>query len=294
MITIFTTPKDFKNEFEIIQKNAINSWRMLSDDIEIIIMGNSTGAKDMAESIQAVYIKNVPSSENDVPTVSGLFKTAERIARHELLCYINADIILPKNFLDTICVLKDVKKKILAVGHRWDLEVKEKINFYDPQKENDFWSYAKAVSKKHAPTGIDYFIFNKNTFKKIPDLVIGRFGWDNWLLWYARRNFVALIDLSLSVFAIHQNHTYVFKGFKSSSAVELSKDGLLNKNIVKNRTLNLLDTNYVFKNDTVKKKKSEEFMNRNMGKLPIIFPEFGALLVIYKKTYRRIKKYFNK
>ena len=105
---------------------------------------------------------------------------------------------------------------------------------------------------------------------------------------------MALIDLSLSVFAIHQNHTYVFKGFKSSSSVELSKDGLLNKNIVKNRTLNLLDTNYVFKNDTVKKKKSEEFMNRNMGKLPIIFPEFGALLVIYKKTYRRIKKYFNK
>ena len=32
---------------------------MLSNDIEIIIMGNSIGAKDMAESIQAVYIKNV-------------------------------------------------------------------------------------------------------------------------------------------------------------------------------------------------------------------------------------------
>ena len=89
MITIFTTPKDFKNEFEIIQKNAINSWRMLSNDIEIIIMGNSIGSKDMAESIQAVYIKNVPSSENDVPTVSGLFKIAERNARHKLLCYIN-------------------------------------------------------------------------------------------------------------------------------------------------------------------------------------------------------------
>tara|TARA_Y100000591_G_scaffold247033_1_gene218093 strand:- start:871 stop:1755 length:885 start_codon:yes stop_codon:yes gene_type:complete len=294
MITIFTTPKDFKNEFEIIQKNAINSWRMLSNDIEIIIMGNSIGAKDMAESIQAVYIKNVPSSENDVPTVSGLFKTAERNARHKLLCYINADIILPKNFLDTISVLKNVKKKFLAVGHRWDLDVKEEINFYNPQKKNDFWNYAKTVSIKHAPTGIDYFIFNKNTFRKIPDLVIGRFGWDNWLLWYARRNFMALIDLSLSVFAIHQNHTYVFKGFKSSSAVVLSKDGLLNKKLIQNRKLNLSDTNYIFKNGTLKKKKSREFINRNLGKLPIIFPEFGVLLVIYKKTYRRIKKYFNR
>ena len=103
---------------------------------------------------------------------------------------------------------------------------------------------------------------------------------------------MALIDLSLSVFAIHQNHTYVFKGFKSPSAVELSKDGLLNKKIIKDRALNLLDTNYVFKNGTVKKKSSRVFINRNLGKLPIIFPEFGALLVIYKKTYRRIKKYF--
>ena len=38
----------------------------------------------------------------------------------------------------------------------------------------------------------------------------------------------------------------------------------------------------------VKKKDSEEFVNRNLGKLPIIFPEFSTLLVIYKKTYRRI------
>ena len=77
-------------------------------------------------------------------------------------------------------------------------------------------------------------------------------------------------------------------------ASESSKDGILNKNIVKSRTLNLLDTNYVFENNTIKKKRSKEFINRNLGKLPIIFPEFGALLVIYKKTYRRIKKYFNK
>ena len=94
------------------------------------------------------------------------------------------------------------------------MDVKEEINFCDPQKENDFWNYAKTVSIKHAPTGIDYFIFNKNTFRKIPDLVIGRFGWDNWLLWYARRNFMALIDLSLSVFAIHTKSHLCFQRFQ--------------------------------------------------------------------------------
>ena len=292
MITIFTTPKDFKNEFEIIQKNAINSWRALSNDIEIIIMGNSFGAKEVADSIKAIYIKNVPSSESDVPTLPGLFKTAEKSARYELLCYINADIILPKNFLDVINLLKKNGKNFLAVGHRWDLKVKKEINFYDSKMNNTFWNYAKIYSKKHAPTGIDYFIFKKNTFKNIPDLVIGRFCWDNWLLWYARRKFMALIDLSSLIFAIHQNHTYLFQTFKSSSDVELSRDGLLNKKLIKNRGLNLLDTNFIFKNKKLKKKDSEEFVNRNLGKLPIIFPEFSSLLVIYKKTYRRIKNFF--
>ena len=40
MITIFSTPKDFDGEFEIIQKNAMSSWRAISKDIEIIIMGD--------------------------------------------------------------------------------------------------------------------------------------------------------------------------------------------------------------------------------------------------------------
>ena len=94
------------------------------------------------------------------------------------------------------------------------------------------------------------------------------------------------------IFAIHQNHTYLFQTFKSSSDVELSRDGLLNKKLIKNRGLNLLDTNFIFKNKKLKKKDSEEFVNRNLGKLPIIFPEFSSLLVIYKKTYRRIKNFF--
>ena len=39
MITIFCTPKNFEGIFDIIQKNALRSWRNLSDDLEIIIFG---------------------------------------------------------------------------------------------------------------------------------------------------------------------------------------------------------------------------------------------------------------
>lgn len=293
MITIFTTPKDFENEFKLIQENAINSWRALSNDIEIIIMGNSNGAKEMSDQVQGIYIQNVPSSDHKIPTIPGLFETAERIANNELLCYVNADIILPKNFLHTIEFISKVRKKFLAVGHRWDLNIKEKINFYDEYEKKTFWNYAKKNSEKHAPTGIDYFIFKKYTFNNIPNLVIGRFGWDNWLLWYSRRNFMALIDLSANVFAIHQNHSYKFQNFKNSSEVQQSRDGLLNKKLTYKKGLNLLDANYFYNNGKIIKKTSDDYINRNLGKLPSIFPELSWLLIIYKKIYRRIKKIFD-
>ena len=41
MITIFSTPKNFNGKFKTIQLNAIRSWRNLSSDIQIIILGNS-------------------------------------------------------------------------------------------------------------------------------------------------------------------------------------------------------------------------------------------------------------
>ena len=42
-------------------------------------------------------------------------------------------------------------------------------------------------SKKGSPAAIDYFVFRKNSLKNIPDFVVGRPGYDNWLIWYARR-----------------------------------------------------------------------------------------------------------
>ena len=43
----------------------------------------------------------------------------------------------------------------------------KKINFNDEKECKIFWSYANKKSKKHACTGIDYFIFRKIFFQFI-------------------------------------------------------------------------------------------------------------------------------
>ena len=84
MLTIFTTPKDFTGEFDFIQRNALYSWRSISEEIEIIIIGDSLGAKKAAKLISAKYIQDVATSSQGTPTISGLLETGEKCANNNM------------------------------------------------------------------------------------------------------------------------------------------------------------------------------------------------------------------
>jgi hypothetical protein len=57
---------------------------------------------------------------------------------------------------------------------------------------------------------IDYFVFPRGVFRELPPMVIGRVGWDNFLLWKARALKLPLVDASAVVTAVHQNHDYAY------------------------------------------------------------------------------------
>ena len=214
-----------------------------------------------------------------MPLISDMVKIGTKISSNNLLMLINADIILPIDFLKKISIFTKTNKKFLTVGHRWDMDVCDYIDFFNPKNAMKFWNEVELKSKKHSCSGMDYFLFRKGTIKNIPDFAIGRFGWDNWILWYARRNLIPLVDATEEIKVVHQNHIYV-----NHKKVDLEH----NSELSKNNSLNILDSNYALSNGLIRKKKSKEFINRNLGKLPIIFPELRTFLIIYKKMYRRL------
>ena len=61
----FLYPKNFEGIFDIIQKNAIRSWRHLSNDIEIIIFGDSKGAKEISDEVEGIYYPDVKCSKTE-------------------------------------------------------------------------------------------------------------------------------------------------------------------------------------------------------------------------------------
>ena len=290
MITIFGTPKNFEGIFDTIQTNAINSWRAQGLDVEIIIFGDSKGARKIAKSINAIYVPEIKTSNKGVPLISDLFQKADKLTKNDLLVFVNSDILLPLDFFTKIKKIQNIPNKYLMVGHRWDCDVDFKIDFLNKKNYKKVWNKLFFKSKKHRPSGIDYFIYKKNTFKNIPDFSVGRPGYDNWIVWHARRRLIPVIDLSDELKVIHQNHHFKFHNLVNDPKVFIEEDGARNMEFIGENALNLCDANYILSSNKIIKNTTDEFINRNLGKLEKIYPELYYFFNYYKRIKRRFLK----
>jgi len=232
MLTIFTTPKPFSGHNKVIQINAIRSWLLLRPECQVILIGDEKGVAEVASALGVLHIPDVECNEYGTPLIDSMFSRAQNIARYQLMCYVNADIILMSDFLPAVQSVH--KYPFLMVGQRWDLELNESLKFDDTQWESRLRTHVTEQGKLHPKGGSDYFVYSRGLYDDIPPFVIGRGGWDNWLIYQARRLRVPVIDASKVITAVHQNHDYshipsgeavVWKGPEAIRNLELTREG---------------------------------------------------------------------
>ncbi len=208
MITIFAMPKAFRGHIGIIQRNAIESWTRLSIKPEIILLGTDEGTADVAREFGVRHLPEVARNAEGTPLVNDLFAQGQRYAANDLLCYVNADIILLDDFSAAVQKIAQLRSPLLMVGQRTDLDIAQPIDFSNSAWERRLREEARASGILRTPTLIDYFAFTKGLYADLLPLALGRGGWDNWLIWRARSRKASVIDASSAVLAVHQNHDY--------------------------------------------------------------------------------------
>jgi hypothetical protein len=218
MLTLFAVPRPFAGEFARIQRNALNSWRALGDQVEIVLIGSEAGVAEEAADIRAAHVPTVQTDEWGTPLVNDVFRIGVEVAQGEWLAYVNADILLMNNFLLALDALRGLRKPLLVIGQRWDLDLQASLDFSDATWDRKLVQEVKARGKLHAPSGIDYFLFRRGTWNEIPPFALGRTMWDNWLVFSARARGLAVVDATCGILAIHQNHGYGFYPKGSDSA----------------------------------------------------------------------------
>ena len=208
-ITLFAVPRSFEGEIGTIQINAVESWRRLKPRPEILFMfiSGRQGVKEIAERYGCRLVTDVRRNEHGTPLVSDIFKKGQAAASHPIKGYINADIVLPPSFMGAIGRIGEHFDRFLMIGQRWDFYHPHPIDFSDEYWWMGFIKRAQKRGKLHSPTGVDYFIYGGWEYPRIPNFYLGCRAWDNWLVWYALRQGIPVIDVTQVVCAVHIGKT---------------------------------------------------------------------------------------
>ena len=207
MLTLFTIPKAFQGQIGIIQRNAIQSWTLLRPRCEIILLADDDGTAMAAQELGVQHIPNIPRNEFGTPLLNVAFQQAEDCSKHDLVCHVNADIILMTDFADAVQRVQALSSRFLMTARRRDLEVPDRLDFeqgWEERLRRDLSAHGKLSHN----TGIDFWVYTKGLFDKMPPFAVGRIATDSWLLHRARMMKADLIDSTNEVASIHQNHDY--------------------------------------------------------------------------------------
>lgn len=207
MLTLFTSPKPFTGPISQIQKNAIGSWLDLHPAVEILLIGNEQGMAEAAEEFGVMHIPEIDRNDQGTPLISSVFEKARAHAKYPILCFANADMLFFDDFIPAVSLASDQLEKYLILGQRWDLEVQRRLSFENGWQQK-MRSEIEQVGALHPPAGSDYFVFPKTQFNAIPAFALGRAGWDNWMIYAARSANIPVLDATMAITAVHQNHDY--------------------------------------------------------------------------------------
>ncbi|MEY2588608.1 MAG: hypothetical protein QOJ67_592, partial [Acidimicrobiaceae bacterium] len=80
MLTFLATPKAFEGLFNVIQRNAITSWTLLSPRPEIILFGDDPGTAALCEELGLRHVPDVALSDRGTPLLNDIFERGQRMA----------------------------------------------------------------------------------------------------------------------------------------------------------------------------------------------------------------------
>jgi hypothetical protein len=290
MITFFTIPKPFRGHIDIIQKNALASWKRMQPACEILILGDEFGAKEAAAEFGARLLPELPRNARGTPLVSAAFQAAAREAAHAWLCYVNADIILPSAFPTLLRAVRS--PKTLFVGQRWNLALSERFDFQAPGAEERLRALLRQGGELFLPNGMDYFLLRKESpLTALPPFAVGRPYWDCWLIYRARQLGYAVVDATAAAPVIHQQHDYrhVPGGTGASWQGPEAEEQLALLGSLE-RCFSVWNATHVWRNGAIRLALEEKYLRGRLRAFPVLHPVLGWPLAVARDALRAARR----
>jgi hypothetical protein len=207
VITFVTIPKPFEGHTDTIQRNAISSWLRVGPGVRVLLAGDETGVDEAAAELGVDHLPDLPRNEHGTPLLDEAFRLAEEKAGTGLVCFVNADILMPPSLAGAARAVSARADRFLVIGDCWNVRVETLLD-----ADSVDWVGLLGHARRRGADALDYFLFTPGIFGHVPPFAVGRMVWDNWLVWKARDRGAVVVDATSVVRAVHQDHSYVHVG----------------------------------------------------------------------------------
>lgn len=222
LVTIFLTPfrVDRSTPKGLIQINTISALAILPG-VTVVLFAEDNSVDDIAAAFDLTVLRSFATNKFGTPVLRDLFLRVLDISTTPFVGYMNGDILVAEDFTHTLsAVLMAIRQgvmnpSVLVVGRRFNVEAEnlEKRNLVLSPGDTvqDVDRVRRGLFGKHKPRPFmdvaeDYFVVSRGAFNwtEIPAFVIGRPGYDNWLVDFAVHSGVETVDASHTILATHQ------------------------------------------------------------------------------------------
>ncbi len=255
---------------------------MLRPKPEIILFGNEEGTAEICQELGLRHIPELARNKFGKSLVNDLFEKAQRLATYDLLCYINADIIVTQGLIRSINIVSKRWKRFVIICGTWELSMENEINLSTPDWERQLRALVKKNRRAPSSIGMDLFLFPRGFYDHIPPFSISGLAWDNWLIFKTRSKRIPLVDTSHFMFIVHPDH----ERSTHSRLYVADENTLINQRLAKRWTKTFigLDATYNLEGDgRLRKKRILELLRPRLSAIKLHYIIEGLL---------RMKSYF--
>ena len=203
LLTLFTTWQT-SLEKTICHNNTVKNWNLLKPFVQPILFTNEN---DLSTQVAAMGWTVLPVSKTGkgVPVLKNMYLDTIKVFNSTFYAYANGDILFTDTLIITLLTVLtsnlNKSKPLMMVGRRTNMD---NVTAFEARDQLTITKAAEVRGTLFSPWGEDYFITMKNyPWKDIPDVIVGRRAYDNWLVLDARkRGYV--IDATETILAVHQ------------------------------------------------------------------------------------------
>ena len=213
VLTLFTTFSNNKDR-KIIESNTIKNWAWLNSSIQCLSMCTDT-SPSFINNLTDYYKwtkRRISYSIRELPVVPNMFVDVMNSSDTLYYGYANSDILFSKDLIPSLESVHQFHHQhhenegFLIVGGKRN--VQSSLIGLEDVRDYDQLMKLKTNGTVVPGYAIDYFITSKKGYPwdSIEQVVVGRRGWDNYVVAYAYANNIIVYDITKTVTAIHQSY----------------------------------------------------------------------------------------